>query len=66
MENIIKISCRLCDEDIRNKNGYLLYDYNDNAETRIGRKLNIILHSNVSHHFFLFPPKVFLNSRLIE
>lgn len=43
-----KIHCRLCDRDITGQQCQLLYDYKENAETRLGRKFNIILNSSVS------------------
>lgn len=43
-----RLNCRLCYDDLTDKNGLLLYDYNENVETKLGRKLNIILNSTVS------------------
>lgn len=43
-----KIHCRLCDRDITGQACQLLYDYSENMETRLGRKINIILNSTVS------------------
>ncbi|KAL0268516.1 UNVERIFIED_CONTAM: hypothetical protein PYX00_010431 [Menopon gallinae] len=40
-----KINCRLCDKDITGKECQLLYDQEENVETRLGRKINIIINS---------------------
>lgn len=43
-----KIHCRLCDRNITGQPCQLLFDHKENAETRLGRKFNIILNSSVS------------------
>lgn len=47
-----KINCRLCDKDITGKECQLLYDHEENVETRLGRKINIIINSTVSAHLY--------------
>lgn len=42
------MNCRLCDKNLTGKNGRLLYDYDDNIETKLGRKINTILNTSVS------------------